>query len=291
MSLWDRWVVNPAPSQSELDLAYAGYGDRISSRSVAAGKKTADLESTNPDDVKSKKENAWVSWLNSLNNLFNWPVLAILLLVCVWQTYSIWDERSTLAFMEETKSRIGLLTKDSNPLPGMELELVDFQEIKRKRDDILGEESRIWAFRTKQGNDLYVSVDFPFGPEWHELSVCYRGTGWEVSDYDVRATKTGPELWESNGFTISSNEKQNRVFFTGFGADGKPITRNTFLFNFGINRTLGDVGYYYQVQILTNASGEQLPREKADAVLEEAAKFIRDTLCSADRSAQNVAQN
>ncbi len=61
-----------------------------------------------------------------------------------------------------------------------QLQRVGFEAQHRERDDILGEYSRVYQYRDPQGHDYVVSCDFPFGPEWHDLRVCYDGAGWEI---------------------------------------------------------------------------------------------------------------
>lgn len=50
----------------------------------------------------------------------------------------------------------------------------------KQRDEVgsMAEFRRIWLYRS-DFCDCMVSVDYPF-PQWHDLSVCYRGKGWKV---------------------------------------------------------------------------------------------------------------
>jgi exosortase/archaeosortase family protein len=60
------------------------------------------------------------------------------------------------------------------------LQRVGFEAQKRDRDDILGEYSRMYRYQDADGAQYVISCDFPFGPEWHDLRICYDGAGWKI---------------------------------------------------------------------------------------------------------------
>jgi exosortase len=62
------------------------------------------------------------------------------------------------------------------------LQRVAFEAQERHRDDISGQYSRVFRYRDEEGNEYLMSCDFPFGPDWHELTVCYTSVGWLMAE-------------------------------------------------------------------------------------------------------------
>ncbi|MCU0978009.1 MAG: exosortase U [Pirellulaceae bacterium] len=56
--------------------------------------------------------------------------------------------------------------------------LVDYAPVERGRDDQNGHFSSEWRYR-REPLECRVSVDYPFHG-WHELTICYTGSGWGV---------------------------------------------------------------------------------------------------------------
>jgi exosortase len=54
------------------------------------------------------------------------------------------------------------------------------QQFETRRGAVFGEFSRTWTY-TLGLRKAIVSIDYPFS-EWHELTRCYRGQGWEFAD-------------------------------------------------------------------------------------------------------------
>ncbi len=59
-----------------------------------------------------------------------------------------------------------------------------FEHVTRGSSNTNGENSLEFEF-TKQGLTAMISFDFPFAEEWHELSVCYRNSGWNISEREI----------------------------------------------------------------------------------------------------------
>jgi hypothetical protein len=66
-----------------------------------------------------------------------------------------------------------------------EVTRASFKEEERAREDVFGQFSRVFEYHDGHENAYLVSCDFPFGPDWHDLTVCYRGTGWELTERRV----------------------------------------------------------------------------------------------------------
>jgi hypothetical protein len=77
-----------------------------------------------------------------------------------------------------------------------ELQRVGFERHQRESGDIFGEYSRSYRYRDSDGQEYVVSCDFPFGPHWHDLRVCYTGAGWTVADTRPKSNLlSGPDGW------------------------------------------------------------------------------------------------
>ncbi len=55
---------------------------------------------------------------------------------------------------------------------------IGFEAKDRDSSSAFGEHSRIWSYQ-RGGRIALLSLDFVF-PEWHSLSRCYEGTGWQI---------------------------------------------------------------------------------------------------------------
>jgi exosortase len=79
------------------------------------------------------------------------------------------------------------LACDANSLPQRmgETERVEFAAHERPRDDLMGAYSRSYVYRDPRGRTYMISCDFPYEGGWHELTVCYRGVGWELDKRTV----------------------------------------------------------------------------------------------------------
>ena len=58
---------------------------------------------------------------------------------------------------------------------------VGFEVVERERSDVMGELSHVWAYR-KGETTAMISMDGPFPGGWHDLNMCYRGTGWNCGE-------------------------------------------------------------------------------------------------------------
>ena len=68
------------------------------------------------------------------------------------------------------------------------LTLVEVSHQQREKKAVFGEHSILYKYAAKDGDYYLVSCDFPFSGGWHELSVCYRGTGWRVEKRTIGVT-------------------------------------------------------------------------------------------------------
>ncbi len=71
------------------------------------------------------------------------------------------------------------LQKEVMPEHLLGLTLMNVTHKERSSSSVFGKHSVVFKYVGENGNDYLISCDFPF-QHWHELSVCYRGIGWEV---------------------------------------------------------------------------------------------------------------
>ena len=91
----------------------------------------------------------------------------------------------------------------------------NFTAHERDRDDLMGAYSRSYEYQDEQGTNYMVSCDFPYEGGWHELTVCYRGVGWELDEPDRRRPMASP--------------RRRRVGADGSGAFRSPTASRAFL--------------------------------------------------------------
>lgn len=287
MTFWDRWFVNEGAERwSRGEMLYGGYGDNID-----MGRKR-NTPAISPEVQSAAFKEATAGFKSDMSYLLSWPVLAVLLVSLGFQIYLTRFEKDTNQLMALTRQHANQFSANSPLVKANGYELAKFDShTNEKRKDWWGEESRIWIYKAPSGAQLIFSLDFPFGPEFHDLSGCYRGAGWAVSNYRITNSPDSNDPWVLSSFDITNESSTQTVYFTAFTPDGKPAQRSDFLSGIGISRGFLDVGAHYQVQILTDATSEQLSREQGDALLEEAAKYIRDTVCATSSSPQVVSQN
>jgi exosortase len=220
------------------------------------------------------------------------PLLAFGTLAAAQLTVPYLFRQGPLAIKHSVERAIAL---DAEVLPASigSLQRAGFTEQERTRDDIFGQYSRTYAYADGQGNAYTFSCDFPFGPDWHDLTVCYRGIGWELRAINVR---TGPETaGPSTGetpwnyleceFTKSDGSAGWLVYsvFDEFGERTNPPERS---FLKDIWRSLEKKHRHaqktrlFQVQVWTEAVGTVRPaqREAAEKLLLEARERIRKSV-------------
>jgi exosortase len=75
---------------------------------------------------------------------------------------------------------------------------IGFKPQERDASSAFGNYSRIYEYKDTADNLYLVSCDFPFGPTWHDLTICYLGVGWSLTDVsNIRPPiAPGDTAWE-----------------------------------------------------------------------------------------------
>jgi exosortase len=93
-----------------------------------------------------------------------------------------------------------------------------FRTEKRELFSTWGESSRVWQY-TAGPTDLAASLDYPF-VGWHDLLVCYTGTGWRVTDRRVEDDGVPVMLAD----LVNNEGMFGHVIFGLFDRRGRPLT-------------------------------------------------------------------
>lgn len=83
------------------------------------------------------------------------------------------------------------LTMESALLPSRieGMKRTDFKRQERETNNVFGQYSRIYEYQGAKGDRYLVSCDFPFSTDWHDLTVCYAGIGWNLNgEPQIRST-------------------------------------------------------------------------------------------------------
>lgn len=183
--------------------------------------------------------------------------------------------------------RLGELVQDDLPGDIQGLRIEEFKTEKRGRASTSGEHSRTWRGIARSTRFL-AAVDYPFD-DWHELTNCYRGQGWEiVSSKDV-ASPNDAETTIKEVFMKREGYQTGYLLFALFDANGTTIPSNSTSNSFWLRpgSLLGQLAGRgrpektvpsYQVQTLVVGSDEP------DPVTRQTAKELFKRACGAARS-------
>lgn len=168
------------------------------------------------------------------------------------------------------------------------LQRTGFSLQERESDDVFGHHSRIYNYQDEHGNTFLVSCDFPFGPDWHDLTVCYAGIGWELREGAVRSdTGAEPDPWNyvEAGFTKPDGSAALLVYsvFDEYGERVRPPQRSLlddFWRSLGKKHRNAQGQRLFQVQVWTTAAGtvREPQREPARRLLLQAREAFRQSV-------------
>jgi exosortase len=123
------------------------------------------------------------------------------------------------------EQRAEALTAIDMPATLAGLNKVDFAATERNNGSQDGAHSRTYKYQSEDGTSYTVSCDFPFVEFWHELTECYRGSGWELLSRRTSAP-SGVPASGSWGYVESDFSKPSGdaavLFFSEFDQFGNP---------------------------------------------------------------------
>lgn len=197
---------------------------------------------------------------------------------------SLGELPSRVVDVEQAKA----VVEESFPVQYCGLERVGFEAIKRDRDNLLGEYSRTYTYRAGKAN-LVVSCDFPYPHKWHDVTLCYRGVGWEMTNVESvpRVPKAATPEWGyvTADFIRPENQEHGYVVHCFFNQHGEPVEPPRYdpwgrlLDALKPRRQRETEPELYQVQVWTAA---------AHTIAEDEKKIARRLLCEARERFKNL---
>jgi len=224
--------------------------------------------------------------LLSATSACGWPVLALLSIAGLAQLTLVAPSEAKLqAAIKASMQRASALQETFDPAAGLGLTFTRFQTDERDKFDAWGEFSRAYEYEDDQGKTYFVSIDFPFGPHWHDLRDCYKGAGWIITEekwfvMDVKLDQSAsPRLgtgnlktgWEADEFlNVRKNEAATSfVVHSAFYADGKIFNRPRegnlfydFVTHVAKGRDRQEQADYFQVQVVTSSPVAVTPEQQ-----------------------------
>lgn len=102
----------------------------------------------------------------------------------------------------------------------------DFETEKRGAASIFGEHSRTWTYEAPFGA-VQASFDYPFA-RWHDLRVCYSGTGWTMATTTKHETQIAGLPVEFLEVDMQQTDgKSGHLLFAEFENTGRPVSPMT----------------------------------------------------------------
>jgi exosortase len=199
------FLTDPLPAAPRMPppiLAKATLFNRLFSPTLRAA--TESFASTSP--------RGGLRWLAGVTALVG--VLAV-----AAQAHAIWTE---LRRSPPQVAGVGLAQFPQTLLPE---ELVgyrqqSYEEVTRGQDDSLGHYSNTWTYLGEAGPAL-VSCDHPFRG-WHDLTLCYRNTGWDIE----RSERGANDGWDYLLVRLFHplEMKHGTLAFSLFDEQGRPMS-------------------------------------------------------------------
>jgi hypothetical protein len=101
-----------------------------------------------------------------------------------------------------------------------------FETVEREVFSDFGRNSKTYRYRhqEKEGVVATVSLDFPYLGGWHDLCMCYRNSGWTISDRAVESSDDAQKGGDWK-FVVGNLEDPTQgkasISFAGFDASGE----------------------------------------------------------------------
>lgn len=241
------------------------------------------------DDEKKKKKKKVRKPITVAGKFVIWTFCGILAVAGLWSSWDV--TRSFAAAPDYIRFFDSDVTRsfEENDLPekiGQWTAVEDSYEIDiRERGSDLGGRSDMWKYQSPQ-YAATVSIDQPF-PGWHELTVCYKNSGWEmISRKRIDPAETGDlgpggENWPYvvAKFKRETGERAYLVFAL-FNTAGDPVTppaqwNRMFYFFSGIKNRMSNRlraslfdNSTYQVQSFVPSYGDGLSESSEKEVVD-----------------------
>jgi exosortase len=190
------------------------------------------------------------------------PKLAMFGLMAVYFVIFLFSAR--LAYAKRNNfDRIGFESSELVPVEQSDLpEIIDAWKLKnfetksRTETSLFAPESYIWTY-TRESLSAVVSLDCPYS-EFHDLTLCYRGLGWDVkAHHEYEPDSEDGYSW----LEMNKPAQDARVYFSAYTRDGRlahPANEFSPTTRFVRNIELA-LGRLEEPQEDVNRNGERLP--------------------------------
>ena len=239
-----------------------------------------------------------------------WPVLLILSMAGLAQISVVAPSEAKLqSAIRSAMARAVAIDRDFDPVGELELTKINFQTDERDKFDAWGEYSRSFYYQDNDQTTYWVSIDFPFGPHWHDLRDCYKGAGWKIEEetwfkMEIELDSTSaPRLgtswlesgWEADQFlTTKPNVAETQlVVHSAFYADGKIFNRPRagslfydFVTHVAKGRDRQEQADYFQIQVVVSHNKMVTPEQekKARDLITIVSQRFRESVAEFDRA-------
>ncbi|MGY8750148.1 MAG: exosortase U [Pirellulales bacterium] len=253
IDIFSRGFKQSAYGEYDSDMA---YGDIVESEKSESELQKAEIK---PEIPKPK--------------LVNFALISLYVLVILFSTRLTYAKWNNFDRVRLDISELAPIEESQLPPVINQWKLTNFELKVRGDDNLFAPESYLWIYQWKNLTAT-VSFDAPY-PEFHDLSFCYRGIGWEADLIHTypKNSEAGRSLLE-----LSKPSQHGVVYFAGYSKDGKlvrpanefsPTTRFIRNIEMATGRLAipsGDV----------NRNGEALPISQIQILVQSAAPITDD---------------
>ena len=180
------------------------------------------------DESKKKKKRKAIP-VTASSTTFAWVVAGVLALGGLFQLTDVargFQSTRTVQFFDADITQPmeeGDLPKQFQNWTRLEVERGGYTFNTRDHGSDLGRRSDTWQYRAPNCNAI-VSFDQTF-PGWHELTTCYRNSGWKLAGRTVLkpSNATEEESWDIVEATFEKNTgEKGYLLFSHFNGAGEP---------------------------------------------------------------------
>jgi exosortase len=154
-----------------------------------------------------------------------WYALLLFVPAALIQTVVLFYAWNVVGPFRAVEQRAEAVTVSEMPMALCGLNKVDFESVERNYGSPDGTHSRTYKYKSEDGTTYTISFDFPFVEYWHELTNCYRGSGWELIERRPRPY-IDQQTAESWGYVEADFTKPDSdagaLWFAEFDQFGRP---------------------------------------------------------------------
>lgn len=132
--------------------------------------------------------------------LFAPAMMAVAISLCLWQSVQAMNRMSAAEPIATGPKEPFLNVPDTIPSTAVaNFTQVGHEQVRGSIDLPMGENADVWR-GVVAGVPVTLALNQPY-PAWHDLTICYRGTGWQLNDrQNVIAADSGQREWD---YTLS----------------------------------------------------------------------------------------